>query len=107
MVRHRVHAGRRALCRVPVGKRIGWCICLSGIVSSVAAIIIRFAPRTGQADAGTGYEVDAITAVVLGGTSVFGGRGTLWGTLLRLVFDFDIAERLAPGRAALRNSRAY
>src|SRR6185437_1369515 len=33
-----------------------------------------------------GYELDAITAVVLGGTSVFGGRGTLWGTLLGLFF---------------------
>src|SRR5262249_45469444 len=34
-----------------------------------------------RADAGTGYELDAIAAVVLGGTSVFGGRGGLWGTL--------------------------
>ena len=33
---------------------------------------------------GTGYELDAITAVVLGGTSVFGGRGTIGGTLLGL-----------------------
>ena len=31
-----------------------------------------------------GYELDAITAVVLGGTSVFGGRGTMWGTLIGL-----------------------
>src|SRR5206468_1720905 len=38
-----------------------------------------------RSDAGTGYELDAITAVVLGGTSVFGGRGTLWGTLLGLL----------------------
>ena len=37
-----------------------------------------------KSDAGTGYELAAITAVVLGGTSVFGGRGTLWGTLLGL-----------------------
>ena len=37
-----------------------------------------------RADAGSGYELDAITAVVLGGTSVFGGRGTLFGTLVGL-----------------------
>jgi rhamnose transport system substrate-binding protein len=37
-----------------------------------------------RSDAGTGYELDAITAVVLGGTSVFGGRGTIWGTVLGL-----------------------
>ena len=57
---------------------------LSGLVASVAAII--YVAHLGQAksDAGTGYELDAITAVVLGGTSVFGGRGTLWGTLLGL-----------------------
>ena len=52
---------------------------LSGLVASVAAII--YVAHLGQArsDAGTGYELDAITAVVLGGTSVFGGRGTLGG----------------------------
>ena len=57
---------------------------LSGLVASLAAII--YVAHLGQArsDAGTGYELDAITAVVLGGTSVFGGRGTLWGTLLGL-----------------------
>ena len=50
----------------------------------MAAII--YVAHLGQArsDAGSGYELDAITAVVLGGTSVFGGRGTLWGTLLGL-----------------------
>ena len=42
--------------------------------------------RVGQAkaDAGTGYELLAITAVVLGGTSIFGGVGTVHGTLLGL-----------------------
>jgi len=50
----------------------------------VAAII--YVAHLGQAksDAGTGYELAAITAVVLGGTSVFGGRGTVWGTVLGL-----------------------
>ena len=45
-----------------------------------------YVAHLGQAksDAGSGYELDAITAVVLGGTSVFGGRGTLGGTLLGL-----------------------
>jgi rhamnose transport system permease protein len=58
---------------------------LSGIVSSIAAVI--YVAHLGQArsDAGNGYELDAITAVVLGGTSVFGGRGTLGGTVLGLV----------------------
>ena len=69
---------------IPVAKRVGLVYVLSGVVSSLAAII--YVSHLGQArsDAGNGYELDAITAVVLGGTSVFGGRGTLWGTLLGL-----------------------
>ena len=45
-----------------------------------------YVAHLGQAksDAGTGYELMAITAVVLGGTSIFGGRGTVLGTLLGL-----------------------
>ena len=57
---------------------------LSGLTASLAAIIYVAHLGQAKADAGTGYELDAITAVVLGGTSIFGGRGTLWGTLLGL-----------------------
>ena len=69
---------------IPVENRIALVYLLSGIVSSVAAVI--YVAHLGQArsDAGYGYELDAITAVVLGGTSVFGGRGTLGGTVLGL-----------------------
>jgi rhamnose transport system substrate-binding protein/rhamnose transport system permease protein len=69
---------------IPVRRRVGLVYLLSGVVSSLAAII--YVAHLGQArsDAGNGYELDAITAVVLGGTSVFGGRGTLWGTVLGL-----------------------
>src|SRR5436309_1175424 len=71
---------------IPVAKRVGLVYLLSGLVSSLAAII--YVAHVGQArsDAGSGYELNAITAVVLGGTSVFGGRGTLWGTLFGLFF---------------------
>jgi rhamnose transport system permease protein len=69
---------------IPVARRIALLYILSGAMASLAAII--YVARVGQArsDAGTGFELDAITAVVLGGTSVFGGRGSLWGTLLGL-----------------------
>jgi rhamnose transport system permease protein len=51
-------------------------------MSALAALI--YVARVGQAkaDAGTGYELLAITAVVLGGTSIFGGVGTVAGTVL-------------------------
>ena len=69
---------------IPVGRRLAFVYILSGLVSSLAAII--YVAHLGQAksDAGTGYELMAITAVVLGGTSIFGGRGTVLGTVLGL-----------------------
>ena len=70
---------------IPVRRRVALVYVLSGLVSSVAGII--YVAHLGQArsDAGAGYELDAITAVVLGGTSVFGGRGTIGGTVLGLL----------------------
>lgn len=59
---------------------------LSGIVSSLAAIIYVAHLGLAKSDMGTGYELEAIAAVVLGGASVFGGRGTLLGSMLGLFF---------------------
>jgi rhamnose transport system substrate-binding protein len=70
---------------IPVRKRIALVYFLAGLAAGVAAIVYVAHLGQARADAGTGYELDAITAVVLGGTSVFGGRGTLWGTLLGLL----------------------
>ena len=69
---------------IDVRRRLASLYVLTGVVASVAAIV--YVAHLGQArsDAGAGYELDAIAAVVLGGTSVFGGRGSLWGTLLGL-----------------------
>jgi rhamnose transport system permease protein len=69
---------------IPVRRRLALVYLLSGIVSSLAAVIYVAHLGQARADAGNGYELDAITAVVLGGTSVFGGRGTLGGTVLGL-----------------------
>lgn len=67
---------------IPVERRLAMVYVLAGITAALAAII--YTARLGQAkaDAGTGYELFAITAVVLGGTSIFGGTGTVHGTLL-------------------------
>lgn len=67
---------------LPVQRRLAFVYVLAGVVAALAAII--YTARLGQAkaDAGTGYELFAITAVVLGGTSIFGGIGTVHGTLL-------------------------
>jgi rhamnose transport system permease protein len=58
---------------------------LSGLAAGTAAVIYVSHVGQAKADAGTNYELAAITAVVLGGTSIFGGRGTITGTLLGLV----------------------
>ena len=67
-----------------VEKRLSVVYVLSGLASSLAAVI--YVAHLGQAksDAGTGFELSAITAVVLGGASIFGGRGTVLGTILGL-----------------------
>src|SRR5438067_4416172 len=69
---------------VPVSKRLAVLYIVSGFASSLAGII--YVAHLGQAksDAGTGYELIAITAVALGGVAMFGGRGTVLGTLLGL-----------------------
>ena len=69
---------------IPVGRRLALVYVLCGVVSSLAAIIYVAHLGQAKADAGTGYELTAITAVVLGGTSIFGGRGTIHGTILGL-----------------------
>jgi ribose/xylose/arabinose/galactoside ABC-type transport system permease subunit len=67
---------------IPVYRRLALAYMLSGAVAAAAALV--YVARVGQAkaDAGTGYELLAITAVVLGGSSIFGGTGTVHGTLL-------------------------
>ena len=69
---------------LPVARRVGIVYTWSGFSASLAAVI--YVAHLGQAksDAGTGYELMAITAVVLGGASIFGGRGTVLGTVLGL-----------------------
>ncbi len=69
---------------LPVVRRVGLVYLLAGLLSSLAAIVYVSHLGQAKADAGTGYELAAITAVVLGGTSIFGGRGTIVGTLLGL-----------------------
>ena len=54
----------------------------SGMLSALASVLFVAQYRQGKPDAGTGLELDAIAAVVIGGTSLMGGRGTLAGTFV-------------------------
>jgi ribose transport system permease protein len=55
---------------------------MSGALCAVSGILLASRMNSGQPNAGLMYEMDAIAAVVVGGTSLFGGRGTIIGTFL-------------------------
>ncbi|MBA7681498.1 Ribose import permease protein RbsC [subsurface metagenome] len=55
---------------------------ISGFLSGLTGMVLASRLNSAQPTAGVGYELDAIAAVVLGGTNLFGGEGELWGTLV-------------------------
>ncbi|WP_242401331.1 ABC transporter permease [Brevibacillus laterosporus] len=59
-----------------------WVYSISGLFASLAGIILTSRLNSAQPTAGTSYELDAIAAVVLGGTSLSGGKGWIVGTLI-------------------------
>jgi len=67
---------------LPIGQIKIWVYTLSGLLCGIAGVL--FAAQTNQSDpnAGMGYELDVITAVVLGGTSLAGGKGSVVGTIV-------------------------
>ena len=68
---------------------------LSGLISAVAAVIYVSRFNTAKADLGSGLELQVITAVVLGGVSIFGGRGTIAGVLLGVLL-IHVVQQLVP-----------
>jgi rhamnose transport system permease protein len=57
----------------------------SGLMAGISGVIFVSRFTTTRSDMGSGLELDAIAAVVLGGTSIFGGKGSIFGTVLGLV----------------------
>ncbi len=91
---------------LPVERRVALAYILAGLIAALAAII--YTARLGQAkaDAGMGYELFAITAVVLGGTSIFGGNGSVHGTLLGVAAIAVLKNGLACLPAVMRLNAA-
>lgn len=58
---------------------------ISGLTSTIAALILVSRLNSAQPTLGTGYELDAIAATAIGGTSMTGGRGKISGTLLGIL----------------------
>jgi rhamnose transport system permease protein len=61
----------------------------SGVMSAIAGLMMISRLAVARYDLAQGFELHAITAVVLGGTSIYGGRGTIYGTVIA-IFLFGI-----------------
>ncbi|MGE3109121.1 MAG: ABC transporter permease [Phycisphaerales bacterium] len=82
-------------CGIAVARVSLWIYALSGAAAGLAAVMLIARRNTAKADAGLGIELDVITAVVLGGTSIAGGRGSLAGTLLAVLLLHQLRQFIA------------
>ncbi len=84
---------------------------LSGVLSAVAGLLMTARLGAGKPDVGAGMELDAIAAVILGGTSLFGGRGSIVKTLVGALIMGVISNGLIIAAKALppelQSSSAY
>lgn len=67
---------------------------VSGVIAALAGVIVAARLASGSSNAGQGFELEVITAVVLGGTSLLGGRGSVLGTVLGAIVLGVIANGL-------------
>jgi rhamnose transport system permease protein len=103
---HRSRAGRQIYAiglnqeaarysAVRVARMKLWLFVLSGTVASIAGVLYTARVSSSRADNAIGFELDVIAAVLLGGVSIFGGRGTLVGVALSLAVVATIRNALA------------
>ncbi|MBN9271818.1 ABC transporter permease [Mesorhizobium sp. 65-26] len=59
---------------------------LTGVLTAISGILIASQIGSGTGTVATGMELDVIAAVIIGGTSLFGGKGRIWGTLIGVLF---------------------
>jgi ribose transport system permease protein len=70
------------LSGIPVRRVQAFTFAYSGLAAALAAMVLTGRLNSAQPSAGVMFELDAIAAVVVGGTSLFGGRGGVFGTLV-------------------------
>jgi ribose transport system permease protein len=77
-------AARLSGINVPLVR--GSTFALSGGLAALAGVVVASRISSGQADSGAGLELQAIAAVAIGGTSILGGEGAIWRTVLGVLF---------------------
>jgi ribose/xylose/arabinose/galactoside ABC-type transport system permease subunit len=70
------------LAGIPIKRRLLLVLTLNGTFAAIAAMIYASRFSVVQSNAGLGFEFQVITAVVIGGTSIMGGTGSIWGSFL-------------------------
>ncbi len=100
-VRHRVEPRHRAVRGRPGGPPGATVYLVTGALTGLAALVAVGSGGVAQPNAGTGFELQVIAAVVIGGTSILGGRGSVLTTLLGAVLVGTLRSALvtmgAPG----------
>ena len=89
------------LSGIPVDRMLILAFTLMGLLAGLAGMIFAARVATATSTSGDGAELRIITAVILGGASLSGGRGTVWGTLVGVFFislinNIMIFARLSP-----------
>jgi sugar transport system permease protein len=74
------------LSGIPVAKIRIQVFAITGVLAALTGVLMASRLGSGNSGAASGLEFDIIAAVVVGGTSLFGGRGTMLGTLLGIIF---------------------
>jgi len=70
---------------INVGRHLIWVYTVAGLLAGLAGIVTAARAASGQSGMGVGYELDAIAATVIGGTSLTGGVGRITGTVIGTV----------------------
>lgn len=79
---------------LPVTRRILVAFVVSGALTGLAGVLYAARYGTVNSQAGSGYELDAVGAAVIGGVAIFGGSGTVWGAAIGAVLLLTINRAL-------------
>lgn len=82
------------LSGINIRNNIFYVFVLMGLLSGIAGIVLASYVGYGTIAAGQGYELDAIAAAILGGTSTLGGVGTIWGALIGALIMSSLSNGL-------------